>query len=99
MATYNRASNKFGPPVDCSSEPLQLFELALLKCLLTEVPLDVEYDALWLSVSAGRLKIICFADKVGATDTARTRIQEAILRCSLLNLVSVEKTIVIRRTP
>jgi hypothetical protein len=100
LATYTRIEKTFEPAaVAATLEPRALFELALLKCLLTEIPEGVEYDSLSLSISSGRLKIVCSADKVSGAEAARQKILEASARCSLLNLVSLDKLVLIRRSP
>jgi hypothetical protein len=99
LASYNKTANNLLPDVAGSFEPRELFELSLLKCLLTEIPEETEYDSITLSLSNGRIRITCSAESVTKAEAAKKNIQEASTRCTLLNLVSIEKLIVIRRTP
>lgn len=98
MTTFDRSTKNFVPPVDCSSGPWVLLELAVLKCLLTEIPDDTEYDSLSLCLSNGKIRITCAADKVGVADVARERIQEASKHCQILNMLGMESVITIRKT-
>jgi len=98
LASYTKSTKLFEPGVGTDSPPLSLFEHALLKCLVSEVPEDVEYDGLSLWISGGKVRIICSASKVMLADVAQQKVEKAVFSCDLLNFLSIEKMVFIGRT-
>jgi len=79
-------------------QPLELFESAILQCLVGCIEDDYGIECLWLGISGKKLRVTCVVKKSYATGPVRLRISHAMSKCPLLRFVSLNKKLSMKET-
>lgn len=100
MASYSKLLGTYEPAAAAAElEPHVLLELAVLKCLLSELPNDIPYETISLVLSNGKIRIIIVSSTVTKAQAAKNAVENACGECYLMNMLTLDRVVAIRKAP